>query len=102
MAISIAEKYQDVSGKWSVRMTNGAESLFLSFDHDPTLEEVQAAGQIAISNIIAKRQAQKDDGENKRTLMDFVLSYDSATWTNIQKQTLLDALVSRIKAKRQL
>lgn len=99
MAINFVEKYEKSPGLWIVRVTNDAETetLFLKFDHEPTLTEARTAAGIAIDAIIAQRQARQTDNDDRKTLLDYVYSYNSVTWTNQQKQTLLDALVARIK-----
>jgi len=101
MAIEIVEKVQKSANVWLVQLTNdnGTESLFLQFYHDPTLAEVRAAGRIAIDNIIAQRQAEKEEAADKQTLMDAIYAYD-ATWTNNQTRNLLEAIIARIKAHK--
>ena len=101
MAIEIVGKVQKSATVWLVQLTNdnGTESLFLQFDHDPTLAQVRAAGRIAIDAIIAQRQADKADRDDKRTLMDAIYNY-TPSWTNNQTRNLLEAIITRIKANK--
>ena len=52
----IIEKFQDISGKWRVRvLIADTEVIFLKFDHEPTISEVKAEVARYIENLAKQK-----------------------------------------------
>ena len=99
----IVEKFQERSGKWTVRVANDelTRSMFLSFETEPDNATIRDAFHAALDAERAAQDAQQaeQDAENseKTTLREAIELYEAGQLTNAQAKNLLEAMIRRAR-----
>ncbi len=99
----IVEKFQERSGKWTVRVANDelTRSMFLSFETEPDNAAVFATFHAALDAEQAAQDAlqaeQEAEHSEKTTLREAIDLYEAGQLTNAQAKNLLDAMIRRAR-----
>lgn len=98
----IAERRQEASGRWVVRIVNDAEtrSLFLTFKTEPSNQQIRDAFSAVINAEQEEdtRRAESDAvGEN---IVERIKLYKQGELTAVQARALLDDIIDRLKEQR--
>ena len=87
--LGILEKYQDIAGKWVVRVDLDGESAFFKFPTDPTEAAVIQRANEYIAQWEESQQQQQEQSAFLDQLETMYVSFLETTWTNVLRQNNL-------------